>query len=332
MNTKQYTIKLENLIQKLESFNLHNADTDYKILKQIFDITYNSEVLNIVHLNKNIQDDYKLLLFTALTKASGTLAFLVIQILAANNIMAKNNYLKKDFYFQKKCGIAINHLRANKTIVSGIKVDGGYLLNGTLTWASGYKIFDTLLIGFHCNNFEYEAMAPFELNNGFVLGDTPTTFVGNGLNTIDIDLKDFFVKDEDIVSSNALGNYTKQKSASKTVHFCIYAIGYNAIERIDDKKFQLSAYNEIERLKTKFINSTDLDELDNLRVELFYLSQNIVTTAMVLNGGSSILLSSYFQRLYRELIMFNSNGLNNTLKSIFKDKFITKYKMDHLNA
>ena len=322
MDITQYTNKLKALKIKIKNNSLNDADIDYKVLKQIFDIVYDSGVLEIVHLPKNIQDNYKLLLFTSLTKYSGSLSFLVIQILAANNIMSKNHYKKKEFYFKKKCGIAINHLRVNKTIVSGKKVDSGYLLNGTLTWASGYKIFDTLLIGFHCNGNEYEAMAPFKLNDGFILGDTPATFVGNGLNTIDINLKEFFVKDEDIVSSNILGNYTKEKSASKTVHFCLYAIGNNAIKEIKDEDFLKSATYKLEDIKDKIMNSNDIDKLDNLRVELFLLSQNIVTTAMVLNGGSSILLDSYLQRLYRELIMFNSNGLNNTLKQIFKDKFI----------
>jgi len=321
MDIEQYKEKLVLLTDELEKVNLINADTDYKVLKQLFDITYESGVLDIVHLEKNIQDIYKLTLFTYITKLSGTLSFMVIQILAARNIMQKHNYSKKEFYYKKKCGIAINHLRVNKTIVSGQKVEGGYLLSGMLTWASGYKIFDTLLIGFHHNGNEYEAMADFSLNDGFTLGEAPKTFVGNSLNTINIELKKFFVKDEDIVSSNMIGNYTKQKSASKTVHFCIYAIANSALEKIQDKSFKSEGFKKLEKIKVEFINSTDIDKLDNLRVELFILSQNIVTTAMILNGGKSILQDSYFQRLYRELIMFNSNGLNDTLKSIFKNKF-----------
>jgi len=323
MNIEQYKEKLDLLTNELEKIDLLNADTDYKVLKQLFDTTYQSGVLDIVHLAKNLQDEFKLTLFTYLTKISGSLSFLVIQILAANNIMQKHNCSKKEFYTKKKCGIAINHLRVAKTIVNGVKVDCGYELSGILTWASGYKIFDTLLIGLHHDGYEFEAMASFSLNDGFTLGEAPATFVGNSLNTININLKNFFVKDEDIVSSNLLGNYTKQKSASKTVHFCIYAIGNTALEKIEDEDFKKSGFEKLEKIKSDFNNSNDIDELDNLRVELFILSQSIVTTAMVLNGGKSILLESYFQRLYRELIMFNSNGLNNTLKGIFKDRFAT---------
>ncbi|MEA3497896.1 MAG: hypothetical protein U9R16_02435 [Campylobacterota bacterium] len=324
MNLQQYNDKLNLLINELTKCEYITADEDYKVLKNLFEKVYKSGALDIITLPKEIQDEYKLILFQNLTLVSGTLAFLVIQILAANNIMGKNNYLKKDFYQKKRCGIAINHLRAPVTVVSGDKCDGGYLLKGTLTWASGYKIFDTLLIGFHFDGFELEAMAPFKDDKTFSVGQADLTFVGNGLNTVNIELKDYFVKDEDIVSSQVMGNYTKVKSASKTVHFCIYGIGISAIKNINDDEFKKSAFKKLEQIKDIFMSSNDLETLDNLRIELFIIVQEIITTAMILNGGKSILLSSTFQRLYRELIMFNSNGLNNSLKSIFKERFLDK--------
>lgn len=324
MNLQEYNNKLFLLSKEAEQYAYLNADEEYEVLEKLFDIVYKSGTLNIITLQKEIQDEYKLLLFKTLTQISGTLAFLVIQILAANNIMGKNDYSKKDIYIEKKCGIAINHLRAPVTVVSGEKCDGGYLLNGLLTWASGYKIFDTLLIGFHFDGYELEAMALFRNSDNFSIGQADKTFVGNGLNTVNIELKNYFVKDEDIVSSQVMGNYTKVKSASKTVHFCIYGIGINAIKNIEDEQFKKGAFKKLEQIKDMFMGSNDLEELDNLRIELFLTVQDIVTTAMVLNGGKSILSCSIFQRLYRELIMFNSNGLNDSLKSIFKERFLVK--------
>ncbi len=322
MNITNYKQKLQDLDMKLQSFNSNNADSDYNVLNQLFSVVYRSGVLDITHLEKKEQDSYKLELFTTLTKHSGTLAFLVIQILAAHTIMTKNDFPKKDHYFAKKCGIAINHLRASKTFVEGKEVDGGFLLNGTLTWASGYKIFDTLLIGFHDGNFEKEAMASFMSQDGFEIGVADATFVGYGLNTVNISLNNFFVKKEEIVSSNTKGNYTKNKSASKTVHFCIYGLGVAAYEKIKDKEVATASQKKLEQIKTLFIQSNDIVELDQLRVELFHCVQQIITTAMILQGGKSILLSCDLQRLYRELMMFNSNGLNDTLKSFFKQNFL----------
>ncbi|MEA3512507.1 MAG: hypothetical protein U9R37_02800 [Campylobacterota bacterium] len=319
-----YNKKVSSLVESLDEYKTLDTDGDYEVLKKLFDTVYESGILDITTFPKELQDEYKLILFKNLTLVSGTLSFLVIQILAANNIMTKNNFPLKEHYISRKCGIAINHLRAPVTIVSGIKCEGGYILNGKLTWASGYKIFDTLLIGFHENGCELEAMASFEKSDSFTIGDAPKTFVGDALNTVNIELNNYFVKDKDIVSVQKMGNYTKVKSASKTVHFCIYGIGINAIENIEDEVFKNSALKQLETIKEEFMSSSDLDRLDNLRIELFCCVQDIVTTAIVINGGKSILLNSVLQRLYRELIMFNSNGLNNPLKDIFKNRFLNK--------
>lgn len=321
MNIEEYKIQLNQVSKQLNNFDPNQADSDPRILDQMFQIVYNSTILNITHLDKTTQDQYKLELFTILTKHSGTLAFLVIQILAAHNIMNKNSYPKKEHYFKKKCGIAINHLRAPKTYVRGVKVDGGYLLYGDLTWASGYEIFDTLLIGFHDGDFEVEAMAPFSKTDGFMVGVADKTFVGYGLNTVNIALKEFFVSDEDIVSSNERGNYTKNKSASKTVHMCLYGIGFNALSHILDEDLRSFLTTELQRIKELFMNSSDYEFLDTLRIQLFTLVHQGITTAMILNGGKSILLKEELQRSYKELMMFNSNGLNNTLKSLFKEQY-----------
>ncbi|MEA3354780.1 MAG: hypothetical protein U9Q33_13290 [Campylobacterota bacterium] len=322
MRLEKYKDKLNKLYKKLQRFDPNKADNNYKELNKFFNTVYKSGVLDITHLPKELQDSFKLELFTTLSKVSGSTAFLAIQILAANNIISKHNYKKKEHYFNKKCGIAINHLRAPFTVVSALKCEGGYRLNGILTWASGYKIFDTLLIGFHYEGFEYEVLSAFETKKGFSIGDADETFTGYGLNTVNIELKEFFVKDEDIVSSNPIGNYTKQKSASKTVHFCLYALGVCAIEESVDKEFKKQSTKKLENIKDSLIKSGDIDELDSLRVELFCLVQDIVTTAMILIGGKSILSSQNLQRVYRELIMFNSNGLNDTLKSLFKKRFL----------
>lgn len=324
MTLQQYKQQLVDLLIDFKSLDSNQADHNSNELTKFFDIVYKSGVLNITHLEKSVQDQYKFELFTFLSSISGTLSFLTIQILAAYNIMQKYNYQKKEYYLNKKCGIAINHLRAPVTVVDSIKVEGGYKLNGTLTWASGYEIFDTLLIGFHNEADELEAIVSFEPQVGLKIGAVDETFVGYALNTVNIKLDNFFVKDEDIVSANSIGNYTKGKSASKTIHFCLYGLALSAILQSDNKQFKSKASYDLDMLKEKFIYSQDTHELDLLRVELFLLAQDIVTTAMSLIGGKSVLSSQNLQRFYRELIMFNSNGLNNTLKDMLKTKFINR--------
>jgi len=320
-----YKNTLANVLKELNGFDLDKLDYDYLELKKAFDITYSFDIYNLSHIEKDKLDKYKYELFKTLSLVSGNLSFLAIQILAANAIMQTNNFHNKEKYFKKKCGIAINHLRMPKTMVSACKIDGGYKLNGTLTWASGYKIFDTLLIGFHCDNLEYEVMANFTNQDGFQIGEAPKTFVGSGLNTVNIELNNFFVLDENIVSSKPIGNYTKAKAVSKTIHLCLYSLGNSALLSTSDKEFKENAAEKLNNLKEIFLNSNEPDEMDILRVKLFELVQNIITTAMVLNGGKSILNSENLQRFYREIMMFNANGLNSDLKALAKSNFLKKH-------
>ena len=77
----------------------------------------------------------------------------------------------------------------------------------------------------------------------------------------------------------------------------------------------------VEMVKEQFLNTEDGDVMDSLRIELFTLVQKIITTGMVLYGGKLILIEEQMQRYYRELIMFNSNGLNGKIKELFRDAF-----------
>jgi hypothetical protein len=324
MNQSAYKQNLDHAIIEIKKLPLYKLDSDTELLKQAFDILYKKDIFNLYNIDIKLHNKYKFILFSTLTKHSGSLAFLAIQILAANVIMLLNSFPKREEYFSKKCGIAINHLRAHMTVVSATKCKDGYRLKGKLTWASGYGIFDTLLIGFHHDGREYEAMADFSNSKNFVVGEVATSFVGNSMATVNIELNDFFVKDEDIVSSQFMGNYTRKKSISKTVHFALYGLGCGAIEVLKDEKVKAVASRKLESIKEKFLTTEDGEVMDKLRIELFTLLQSTITTGMVLYGGKSILIEEKLQRYYRELIMFNSNGLNNTIKELFKKEFMAK--------
>jgi hypothetical protein len=325
MNEKVYKEMIESAIKEIERLPLHRLDSNSELLKEAFDIFYRRDIFTLYKIDTALHNRYKFILFSTLTKYSGSLAFLAIQILAGNAIMLANSFPKRELYFSKKCGIAINHLRAPITIVSAAKCEGGYRLKGKLSWASGYKIFDTLLIGFHHNGREYEAMAEFKNSKNFVIGDVAESFVGNSMATVNIELEDFFVKDEDIISSKIMGNYTKAKSISKTVHFALYGLGLGAVETLVDEKVKSIATQRLESIKERFLSTEDGEKMDKIRIELFELIQSVVTTGMVLYGGKSILIEEKMQRYYRELIMFNSNGLNGKIKELFQESFTKEW-------
>jgi hypothetical protein len=311
-------------MDELQKLPLHRVDSESSRLKEAFEIAYKHDIFRIVDLPDFEQSDARFMLFSSLTKYSGSLVFLGIQILAANNIMHANAFSLRQGYFSKRCGIAINHLRAPVTVVSARQSEDGFHLTGTLTWASGYGIFDTLLVGFHCAGAEYVAVVPFTEAEGFKIGEAAESFVGESMATVDIALDNFFVPADHIVASFPLGSYSASKSISKTVHIAIYSLGRGAIEHIKDETVKKDASMKLEAIKDEFMETQNGETMDRLRIELFKLVQDIITTGMILVGGKSVLSTETLQRYYRELIMFNSNGLNGTIKGLFKEKFLDR--------
>ena len=322
MTISDYENKILLTIEELKKLPLHTLDQQSKMLKKAFDIAYENDVFSIVDVDAAAQAEARYILFRSLTRYSGTLVFLGIQILAANNIMLSNNFPLRQKYFDKKCGIAINHLRAPMTVISAEKDEDGYRLSGTLTWASGYGIFDSLVVGFHCGKYEYVATVAFENAKGFKVGEVADSFVGESMATVNIDLDQFFVADEHVVAFSPIGSYTKAKSISKTVHIAIYSLGLGAIEELNDHEVKEQASQRLETIKEEFMATNDGELMDRLRIKLFTVVQEIITTGMILAGGKSVLANQTLQRYYRELIMFNSNGLNDKIKGLFKERFL----------
>jgi len=325
MKQMKYKKRVKNSIKIIKQLNLRVMDKETSVLKEAFDIAFADNIFALYKYKQEKVEENKFTLLAKLAEVSGSLSFLAIQILAANAIMNKNNFAKKEKFFKKKCGIAINHLHLKTTQVYAKKVKKGYLLNGHLTWASGYKIFDALLMGFHYDNKELEVLVPFKKKERFIISKPCDTFVGQGLNTVNITLKNFFVKDENIVSSNPLGNYSKNRSLAKSIHYSLYGLGKSALKHTKHEAFKAQAMEGLKAKKEAFLNCKDAKELSVLRVELFLFLQALITTALVLNGGKSILNSSFFQLYYREIIMFNTNGLNQNLKDIFVEEFYKKH-------
>ena len=317
-----YRQRLEQTVARLRSLPLHRLDSDTDLLNEAFGIACSAGLFALHTFDPELRNALKFELFSTLPSCSGSLAFLAVQILAANRIMQSDGFPQAERYYRQRCGIAVNHLRAPVTVVGATKSKGGYRLTGRLTWASGYGIFDTLVIGFHHEGRELQAVVPFAPQPGFDIGDPVEAFVGRSLNTVDIDLEGYELPAENIVSSHPIGHYTRQKSVSRTVHFALYGIGLGAIDALEDGEVKREAALRLEARKEAFMATDDGEEMDRLRVTLFDLVQRIVTTGMVLRGGSSILSERRLQRYYRELILFNSNGLNETIKGLFKTAFL----------
>jgi hypothetical protein len=99
-------------------------------------------------------------------------------------------------------------------------------------------------------------------------------------------------------------------------------LGCGVVDALKDEEVKSFSKSKLESIKEQFLTTDNGELMERLRIELFFLVQNMITTGMVLYGGKSILIEETMQRYYRELIMFNSNGLNLKIKELFKEKFL----------
>ena len=90
---KRYIKLLNKTTKELSQFELEKLDSNTKLLKKAFDIAYNNGVFKLYEYPIELQDRLRFELFSRITRYSGNLSFLAIQILAANTIMNKNNFL-----------------------------------------------------------------------------------------------------------------------------------------------------------------------------------------------------------------------------------------------
>jgi hypothetical protein len=319
-----YRQRLTPALERLRGLDLPYLDTDVPALEEAFGLAYEAGLFELHTYPAALQNLLKLELFRALCPLSGSLAFLGIQILAANRIMQSNGFPAAEQFYRRRCGIAVNHLRAPVRVVGSERTSEGYRLSGRLTWASGYRIFDTLLIGFHHEGNELQAVVPFKPQPGFKISTPEPTFVGNGMQTVTIDLGHYFLPDSAVVCAHPIGRYTAQKSVSRTVHMALYGTGLGIVNAIDDAETRSAAAKRLESLREAFMATDDGETMDDLRITLFQTLLQSVTTGMILNGGRSILLQERLQRYYRELIMFHSNGLNDAIKGRFKAAYLQR--------
>lgn len=323
---QRYNTRIENAKAQLQKFDACKVDEDPKLLKECFDILFKNDLITLYSVESDVKEHVKFNLFSQVSAYSGALAFLQVQNQAAFNRMEKHNFSQKEHYFDHTCGVAVNHLRSKEIQVEGVKCTEGYSLNGILTWASGFEIFEYILVGFVWDNQEVVALCDFKMQEGFNIQLPPAqTFVANSLNTVNITLTDFIVKDENVIYTMPRGHFTKDKSASITVHAAFYGLGRRAGELMEDQTLKDITEVMLDDSRNVILNTHDGAVLDKERIILFEKVQRIITTAMIQHGGKSNLSSSEYQRLYRELMLFNANGLNHAIKGLFRKEFIAFY-------
>ena len=101
--------------------------------------------------------------YKKMVMTSGALTFLCAQHISAmamiasgTNALLKDKYLAQNQSGEYLLGISFSHLRQliNPPVIATESGDS-YSVNGMLTYVTGYQIFNTIVLGFVCNDKEF---------------------------------------------------------------------------------------------------------------------------------------------------------------------------------
>ncbi len=270
---------------------------------------------------------------------SGALTFLQHQhqgairlVAASHDDTIKQYYIPQLMSGELLVAIGISQLRQrDHCSLRGIKTKGGYRVTGTIPWASGYKHFKKIIIGFITEENEAVfATTPFRNKNSQQLGQLIISkplplIVTQSTNTVNINLVNYFIPTKRIVQYRSGGDFISDDFV--LLNNCSFHIGlaqaalnliqtfvgarYNTlIDVVRAAEQELSTYTAI---VVNALTASDFTNSLTLRTRGIRLSNHLTQLACTLYKGQSILQTNPAQRLYRECLLFNSFGASDPL-------------------
>lgn len=293
-------------------------------------------------VNQQTFDDYQELV----ARYSGTLAFLQTQhqsaaamISQSENIALKREYLPLMSQGKRLLGIGFSHLRREgEPLVKAIPVAGGFLIEGKVSWVTGWKIFSEFIIAATLANGEAVfGVVPLvktqQGNQGLITFDEPMELAAmTATNTVAANLKQWFLAEEKVVFIKPKGwiHDNDRKSILKQTTFlalgCALA-GIDILEAATKTKSLLFIKESFENLRSEFNNcrqaikeaqenaNLELAEKHNLRSWAIALAVRCAHAAITVSSGAANLKNHPAQRVYREALVFTVSGQTEGIKA-----------------
>lgn len=316
----------KNLVQVLAKLDQKKLDEDVSYLKAA-KIKLNQMILPYLASLDDAQERFiKHQISKLVAFYSGGLAFLLFQNFASLRLLSHDAYndkqqLKKEAY---SCGIAIAHLRRETPCAFAKDLGDGHIeLNGLLPWASGFRIYDYVIIGFHYQNQEALALVPFKESQSFVISKPIETFVANAVNTVSVQLNQYVIDKNALIKQEALGFFREVSKNSINMLSLLTGINERAIDLLNKKEPEIAnqfskKLNKIEGILLSNENIVDT------RLDLLHLSQVIISFLAATTGGKSALIENPIQRLYRESLLFSLSGISVDIVDIFRERLLNQ--------
>ena len=272
-----------------------------------------------------------------LARHSGSLAFLQTQHQSAANFIAngsndalKQSHLSAMAQGQRGVGVGFSHLRRRgKPCLEAVAVDGGYVLNGQIPWATGFGFFPELVVGATLSDGRsLLTLIPFkDQTDNRLTCSKPMALAALGVTgTVEMQLKDWFAADELVIEHKPMG-WLEQSDRRNVLKATSFLIGCSEAA-LDVVQQQLSTSDAAWLKLSKAVQNCQQRILDGMAAEAEYevqlalrgeaiaLCHRCAQAAVIASGGAANLLSHPAQRIYREALVFGVSGQTHDLKAI----------------
>ncbi|MBL8059135.1 MAG: acyl-CoA/acyl-ACP dehydrogenase [Chthonomonas sp.] len=262
-------------------------------------------------------------------RASGALAFLQTQHQSAVGLIAKGNneklkqeMLPKMHGDEALTGIAFSQLRrSGPPITRATKTDGGYIINGSLPWATGHSLFRNVLLGAALDDgSSVFGIAPFTDCDTIKYSPPMRLAAMESAQTVSAELHSHFLPDELVVDLKPPGWILRNDMINITLQG-FFAIGcaragvdvirQSAAQRDRHSLNQAAALLEKEiaacrgQLQSAQAASEETtQEKLELRAWAIDLAGRCSHAAVAASGGRANSLNHPAQRIVREAIVF----------------------------
>ena len=269
---------------------------------------------------------------------SGALAFLQTQHQSAGGFLSNsdNNGLKQEYlpYMGKGqilVGIGFSHLRRpGAPMVKAIPVEGGYQLDGTVPWVTGFGFFQDFIVGATLPDGQaLYGMVPFvetvqETGGAIAFSEPMALGAMSSTNTVTATLTHWFLPEERVVfikPASAIHENDKKNVLHHGFHSLGTArAGLDIIEAVYQAKqllFIQQAFDtlnaELNRCQLAMMaalapDSQTWEEKLQLRAWAINLAQRCATAAVTVSSGAANYRYHAAQRVYREALVFTVSG------------------------
>lgn len=281
-------------------------------------------------------------------RASGTFAFLQTQHQSGASLISKGEnqdliaeYLPKMVSGERTVGIGFSQLRRpGPPALTATPEAGGYRLNGSVPWATGWSYFQEMLIGATLpDGRALFALTPFKKDAGIEVSAPMKLASMEAANTVSMAFTNYFVAEEKCVMIKPIGWIANNDMINIALqgHFAIGCAlaGLDILATVAEKRPSPNLSLTLEALTNELSNCRNAttqaqasasEETTEARLRVrawaIDLAFRCAQAAVVASSGASNSLQHPAQRVYREALVFSVSAQTSSIRDATLERLV----------